>query len=60
MVKGENVKGCIVKYMQSVIRYDTPNADTIRAIEEVEMLKKDSNKKVYRSFSEVLEELEDE
>ena len=54
------MKGCIVKYMQSVIRYDTPNADTIRAIEEVEMLKKDSNKKVYRSFSEVLEELEDE
>lgn len=57
---GENVKGNIVRYMQSVIRYDNPNADTILAIEEVQALKKDPNKKVYSSFSEVLKELDDE
>lgn len=37
--------------------YDTPNADTILAIQEVEALKKDPNKRVYSSFSEALEEL---
>ncbi len=58
--QGENVKGNIVKYMQSVIQYDTPNADTILAIHEVENLKKDPNKRVYSSFSEVLEELADD
>ncbi len=54
---GENVKGNIVRYMQSVIEYDIPNADTILAIQEVQDLKKDPNKKIYNSFSEVLEEL---
>ena len=58
--QGENVKGNLVKYMQSVIQYDTPNADTILAIREVESLKKDPFKKVYDSFSEVLEELEND
>ena len=53
--QGQNVKGNIVRYMQSVIQYDTPNADTILAIRD---LKKNPNKKVYNSFSEVLEELE--
>ncbi len=57
---GENVKGNIVKYMQSVIKYDTPNVDTILAIQEVQALKKDANKKVYNSFSEVLEELDND
>lgn len=57
---GENVKGNIVRYMQSVIQYDTPNADTILAIQEVQALKKDPNKKIYGSFSEVLEELDDD
>ena len=57
---GENVKGNIVKYMKSVIRYDIPNADTILAIQEVQDLKKDPNKKVYNSFSEVLEDLEND
>lgn len=57
---GQKVKGNIVQYMESVIRYDTPNADTILAIQEVEALKKDPNKRVYSSFSEVLEELADE
>jgi len=57
---GENVKGNLVRYMQDVILYDTPNADTILAIQEVQQLKKDPNKKVYKSFSEVLEELDDD
>ena len=35
-------------------------SDTILAIQEVESLKKDPNKKVYTSFSEVLKELEDD
>lgn len=56
---GENVKGNIVRYMQSVIQYDTPNADTILAIREVQALKNDPNKKVYSSFSEILEELDE-
>lgn len=58
--QGQNVKGSIVRYMQSVIQYDTPNADTILAIHEVEALKKNPNKKVYSSFNEVLEELADD
>lgn len=57
---GENVKGNIVKYMQSVIRYDNPNADTILAIQEVQELKKNPNKQVYSSFSEVLKELDED
>lgn len=56
---GENVKGNLVRYMQSVIQYDTPNADTIMAIKEVQELKKDQNKKVYGSFSEILGELDE-
>ncbi len=57
---GENVKGNIVRYMQSVIEYDIPNADTILAIQEVQALKNNPNKKTYGSFSEVLEELDAE
>ena len=58
--QGQNVKGNIVRYMQSVIQYDNPNADTILAIQEVENLKKDPNKRIYNSLSEVLEELADD
>lgn len=57
---GENVKSNMVRYIQSVIQFGTPNADTIQAIEEVRQLKKDPNKKVYSSFNEILEELDDE
>ena len=46
--------------MQSVIKYDTPNADTILAIQEVQALKKSPDKKVYANFSEILEEIDDE
>jgi hypothetical protein len=55
---GENVKGNLVRYMKSVVRYETPNAETIRAIQEVQELKKDPNKKVYHSFGEILAEME--
>ena len=57
---GQNVEENIVRYMQSVIQYGSSNVDTILAIQEVETLKKDPNKKVYGSFSEVLEDLTDE
>ena len=57
---GENVKGNIVRYMQSVIQYDIPNAETILAIREVQELKGDPNKKVYGSFHEILEELDED
>ena len=57
---GENVKGSIVRYMQSVIKYDTPNAETIAAIEEVKRLKKTPNKKTYGSFAELIGDLDNE
>ena len=57
---GENVKGNIVRYMMNVIRYDTPNAETIEAIEEVQKLKLDPDKKTYGSFAELLEDLKNE
>ena len=38
----------------------TANNDTLLAIKEVEALKNDPNKKIYGSFSEILEELNEE
>lgn len=55
---GENVKGNLVRYMQNVINYETPNAETIEAIEEVKRLKADPYKKSYGSFSEIMRELD--
>lgn len=57
---GENVKGNIIKYMMSVIKYETPNAETIEAMEEAERMKGDPNKKTYDSFEEIMKELENE
>ena len=57
---GENVKGNLVRYMLNVIKYDTPNAETIEAIEEVQKLKENPNKKTYGSFSELLGDLDNE
>lgn len=57
---GENVKSNIIKYMMSVIRYETPNADTIAAIEEVQHLKSDPNRRSYDSFAELLRDLDNE
>lgn len=57
---GENVKGNIVKYMQNVIRYETPNAETIEAIEEVKRMKADpSIGKTYTNIDEMMKELLD-
>lgn len=55
---GENVKGNIIKYMQMVIRYEIPNAETIEAIEEVKKLKADPHKKTYGSFAEIMKEID--
>ncbi len=57
---GQSVKSNIIEHMQNVINYGIPNAETIAAIKEVEELEKDPNKKVYNSFDELLEELDDE
>ena len=40
------------------IARDIPNADTIAAIEEVQAMKRDQNKRLYNSFSELLKEVE--
>ncbi|MBQ9531588.1 MAG: hypothetical protein IJR70_05910 [Eubacterium sp.] len=57
---GENVKGNLISYMQSVIQYGTPNAETILAIQEVQRLKNSPDKRVYSSFSEILQEIDDD
>lgn len=57
---GESVKSNLINYMRDVIKFDTPNADTIAAIHEVDELKRDPNKKTYASFGEFLAELDDE
>ena len=51
---GENVKGNLVRYMKNVIKYETPNAETIEAIEEVRNLKENPNKKTYSFFVWIL------
>ena len=60
VLNGENVKGNLIRYMKNVVQYDTPNAETIEAIKEVQELKKNPNKKKYSSFAELLEDLENE
>ncbi len=57
---GENVKGNLVRYMMDVIRYASPNPTTIAAIEEVQQMKRDPNKKTYGTFAELLEDLDNE
>jgi hypothetical protein len=47
--------------MKKGIRYETPNADTIEAIEEVEQMKAHpQDYQIYNSFEEILQELENE
>jgi hypothetical protein len=36
---GENVKGNIIRYMESVIQREAPNAETIRTTQEVSVEK---------------------
>lgn len=43
-----------------VISRDTPNQETMQAIEEIQMFKKEPNKKSYSSFLELLEEVQNE
>ena len=40
------------------IKADTPNEETIEAIKEIETLKNNPNKKVYYTFSELLEDVD--
>lgn len=54
---GENVKGNIVRYMQSVIDYGIPNAETIAAIEEVQKMKSDP--KIGKTYNTVDEMMKD-
>lgn len=57
---GESVKGNLINYMLRVISRETPNADTLEALDEVRQLKKDPYKKTYTSFSELLKDLDNE
>lgn len=43
-----------------IISRDVPNQQTMQAIEEIQMLKKAPNKKAYTSFSELLEDVQNE
>lgn len=54
---GENVKGNLVRYMKEVINYDTPNATTIQAIQEVKEMKK--NPDAYKGYTDVEEMMRD-
>ncbi len=57
---GENVKGNLVRYMKNVIEYETPNAETLRAIAEVQRMKEDPTLyRTYESVDEMMEELLD-
>lgn len=57
---GESVNDNIISYMENVVRYETPNAETIEAMEEVARIRKSPYKKTYKSFAEILEELKAE
>lgn len=57
---GQNVKGNLVRYMQDVIAYGTPNPETIEAIKEVDKLKKNPHKKTYASFSQLMNAVEND
>ncbi len=55
--RGESVKGNIINYMLDVIRYETPNNETIAAIKEVEEMKK--NPELYKGYDDVDEMMKD-
>lgn len=58
--KGDNVKSNLIRYMQQVIEYGTPNAETIFAIKEVERMKKDpSIGKAYLDVDAMMQDLLD-
>lgn len=45
---------------EDVIRYKITNAETLDAIREVKELKKNPGRRTYKSFQELLEELDNE
>lgn len=56
----QNVKGNLVRYMQQVIDYEIPNAETIAAIEEVQRMKADSSiGKTYTDVDEMMKDILD-
>ena len=56
----QNVKGNLIRYMQYVINYETPNAETIDAIEEVQRMKADPTLgKTYGSVDDMMGDLLD-
>lgn len=47
--------------MKNVIKYETPNAETIEAIERSKKLKKENpNKKTYSSFAGLMKDIDNE
>lgn len=46
--------------VKDITKYETVNEETADAIEEVKMLKADPDKKTYKSFAEIMEEIDDE
>lgn len=57
---GENVKGNLVRYMKHVIAHETPNAETIEAINEVQKMKSDfSIGKTYDTVDEMMKDVLD-
>lgn len=56
----QNVKGNLIRYMQYVIDYETPNAETIDAIKEVQRMKSDPTLgKIYDNVDDMMGELLD-
>ena len=54
---GRNVKGDIVRYMQTVIASEAPNLETLDALKEVEMMKADPT--LGKSYTDVDKMMED-
>lgn len=64
---GMSLSGAITVFLRQSLREqgipfqigrDMPNRETLEAIEEVNRLKSDPNKKTYNSFDEILREVE--
>lgn len=57
---GDNVKGNLISYMKTVVRYGIPNAETLDAIAESDEIRSDPDRKTYGSFEDILREIEGE
>lgn len=54
----ENVKGNLVRYMQDVVDYGTPNRETIEAAKEIDEMRKNPELgKAYNDVDEMFEDL---